>query len=144
MKLDRPTRAAAGQIAMAAPPGSAMSPGLAAAVARRRPGQQVRSYVLLAIGIALFVVGTTSINWVKHVSLRSNWAFDLAYFDNIASNIAHGRTFTYFFGQAYFDVREFNGGPSVFRMDHQRWVYLALAPALYWLIPSVLSLMAMQ
>ena len=80
-----------------------------------RPTLPVLAPVLVAL--AIFVAGTTAMNWVKYVSLRSTYAYDLGFFHNVAFNQALGRDTFYLFAASWFSPGD-HDGPSVFRSNH--------------------------
>jgi hypothetical protein len=98
---------------------------------------------LLVVGILLFTLATTYMNWVKYVSLRSTWAYDLGFFNNSAFNYAQGRTTTYIRIFSWIDPRE-HKGPSIFRIDHFSPMALFLIPQLYRVWPHIGTLMFLQ
>jgi hypothetical protein len=107
--------------------------------------------VVLVAGALLFTVGTTYVNWVKYESLRSSYPYDLAYFNNTLSNLAHGRTISYFFVRAWFRSRDYDGqtgrdhdGPSVFRSTHFSPMQSFVIPQIYRFHPDILTLMVVQ
>jgi hypothetical protein len=89
-----------------------------------------------------FVVATTFMNWVKYVSLRSTWPFDLAVFNNEAFNYALGRNVTYLWPPQIF-MPDFEG-PSVFRSVHFAPLRTVVLPQFSRLWPHVVTLMALQ
>jgi hypothetical protein len=102
-----------------------------------------RTGLVLVAGMLLFTLGTTYMNWVKYISLRSGRAYDLGYYHNTTFNAAQGRQVTYLLVSAWFDESDHNG-PSVFRSSHFSPVQSFLIPQLYRLYPSILMLMLVQ
>jgi hypothetical protein len=98
--------------------------------------------VLVLLAMLAFVVGTTFMNWVKYVSLRSNWPFDLATFNNEAFNYAVGRDVTYLWPPQWF-VPDFEG-PSVFRTVHFTPLRTIVLYQFSWVWPHVVTLMVLQ
>lgn len=99
---------------------------------------------LIALGIILFTLAATSMNWVKYVSLRSTWPSDLGSYHNAAFNYAHGRTITYVLSRAWFDLLYDYNGPSIFRWTHFSPMGTLLIPSLYRLWPRITTLFALQ
>ena len=123
-------------------------------------GWKRRSCLLLVVAcILLFSLGTTSMNWVKYVSLRSTFAYDLGFYHNSAFNYARGRTITYILNEAHFWRASVAGGqgasglarhwhdyngPSVFRSALFSPMQVFLLPQLYRLWPSIVTLFFLQ
>lgn len=102
-----------------------------------------RSYLLAVLaGILLFTFATAYLNWVKFVSLRSTWAFDLAFFNHNAASFAQGRTTHYVLVTAFFDEQD-HDGPSFYRSTHFHPVFWLIAQV-YRLRPDMTTLMAIQ
>lgn len=97
----------------------------------------------VVVGILLFALSTTYMNWVKYVSLRSTYAYDLGFYHNTAFNHAHGRTITYLLVSSWFGRNEHNG-PSLFRSTHFSPLQLLLLPQLYRVWPQIETLMFLQ
>ncbi|MGH7412158.1 MAG: DUF2079 domain-containing protein, partial [Candidatus Methylomirabilis sp.] len=98
---------------------------------------------LILTGILLFSVATTTMNWVKYVSLRSTFSFDLGLRHNIAFNYAHGRAITYVLDGAWFDLFD-HEGPSIFRSNHFSPMRAFLVPHLYQVWPHIVTLFLLQ
>jgi len=102
-----------------------------------------RCLALLVVGLLLVTVATTSMNWVKYVSLRSTFAYDLGFYHNTAFNYARGHLITYVLNRAWFDPDDHNG-PSVFRSNHFSPMGLFLVPQLYRVWPHIGTLFFLQ
>ncbi len=107
-------------------------------------GRKTRiSLVIVVIGVLLFTAATAYMNWVKYVSLRSTWAYDLGFYHNSAFNHADGRSIHYLLVGAWFS-RNDHEGPSVYRSAHFSPMVLIALPQLYRLRPRISTLMALQ
>ena len=107
-------------------------------------GEKRRSCLLLVVAcILMFSLSTTTMNWVKYVSLRSTDAYDLGFYHNSAFNEAQGRLTTYVLVKAFFDKQD-HEGPSVFRSNHFSPMRVLLLPQLYRVWPSIITLFFLQ
>jgi hypothetical protein len=82
-------------------------------------------------------------NWVRYVSVRSTWGYDLGFYHNSAFNYAHGRWFHYVFTRAFFNDLDHNG-PSVFRATHFSPIHSFVLFQLYAVRPHIVTLFLLQ
>jgi hypothetical protein len=102
-----------------------------------------RRYLWVVVaGVCLFAAATCAVNWVKLVSLRSTWPYDMAFFDHLAYTHARGANTIYMFYAPWFNEND-HVGPSVFRICQFRLILLFIAQ-FYRLWSSPLVLMAFQ
>lgn len=94
-------------------------------------------------GMALFMLLTSGMNWIKYVSLRSTYPYDLAAFNNPMANFSAGRDRTYFLTATWFSPGD-HDGPSIFRSSHFTPLRLWILPWLYRLWPHIILLMLAQ
>ena len=102
-----------------------------------------RCLILLVVGVLLVSLGTTYLDWVKYISLRSTFGYDVGFHNNYAFNYAHGRPISYVLARAWFDPNDHNG-PSVFRWGHFSPMGLFLVPQLYRVWPHIGTLFFLQ
>lgn len=104
---------------------------------------RARDRALVLLGVLAFVAATTWLNWVKLVTLRSTYPYDLGFFQNVAENFSLGRDRTYLLIATWFSPGD-HDGPSIFRSSHFTPLRLLLQPLAYSLWPDVRALMALQ
>jgi len=105
------------------------------------PGKEDKlCFGLVIAGVVFFSVVTCYVNWVKMVSLRSTWPYDLAIFDHLAYTHARGARTFYLFFAPWFDVAD-HIGPSIYRLSQFRLILLFVAQFYrLWASPVVLML----
>jgi len=114
-------------------------------------GRHRVSLALVIAGVVLFSLATTYLNWVKHISLRPTWSYDLALYHNTAFNLTQGRTIHYLLVDAFFSrwkhherVWDEHEGPSIYRSTHFSPMRMLVFNQLYRLRPNIVTLFFLQ
>lgn len=108
-----------------------------------RLSPRARDRALVLLGMLAFVAATTWLNWLKLVTLRSTYSYDLGFFHNVAANFSLDRDRTYLLIATWFSPGD-HDGPSIFRSSHFTPLRLLVLPLGYALWPDVRLLMAAQ